>query len=174
MFTLRFWACISLSCLSASLWAGEANAQSCLVLSPPKFAPNGSVTLELSLFSLPGKAPAAVQWTLQYTSSNITKLIVDDGPALALARKTALCSGNANAYNCLVAGSNANAIGNGIVAKLTVGLVAGTAAAPISIYSPLGVSGEGYFVPVSSKVVHNPGAGLSPIASQGCEGRGLK
>ena len=147
------------------LWVSRVSAQSCLVLSPAASAANGTVTLELSLFSQFGKGPAAVQWTFQYSSSSIASLIVDDGPALTAAGKTAMCYGNAQAYNCLAAGSNANTIANGIIAKLTATLVPGTTATAISIHSVQGASPPGYFVTVRSHVLLTP-ASVTPLDCQ--------
>jgi hypothetical protein len=136
------------------------NAQTCLVLSPPVIATNGTVSLNLSLYSSPGKAPAAVQWTFQFASSGVKNLTVDDGPGLISAGKTAMCFGDAAAYNCMAAGMNAKTIANGIIAKLSAEIAPGSATAIILIKSAIGASSEGYVIPVISKVL--PSAGIDP------------
>ncbi len=143
------------------LWASGVNAQTCMVLSPPTIAASGTATLDLLLYSARGSEPATVQWTFQYPSSSIQALTVDDGPALTSAGKTAMCSGDASAYNCLAVGTNTKAIGSGIIAKLTAVLAPGATTADILIKSPLGASAAGYLIPVKSKVL--PGSGVDDL-----------
>ena len=145
------------------LWAsGVANAQTCIVLSPPTSAANGAASLDLSLYSARGKEPATLQWTLQYPSSSMQTLTVDDGPALISAGKTMICSGDAAAYNCLAVGTNTKTIGNGIIAKLTAVLAPGVNTPTILIQSGLGASSAGFLIPVISKVIPSGRADVPP------------
>lgn len=151
----------SLRWLPIVLLTGRVNAQTCMVLSPPTIAANGTASLDLSLYSERGGEPAAVQWTLQYPLSNIKNLKVDDGPALTSAGKTAMCTGDAAAYTCMMVGANTKTIANGIVAKLTAVLIPGATTATILIKSARGVSTAGYPIPVMTKLISNPGADVS-------------
>ena len=144
------------------LWTSALTAQTCLVLSPAANSPEGGAALlNLSLYSSPGTSPAAVQWTFQYASSNIRSLIVDDGPMLTSAGKTAMCAGAAAGYNCLAVGLNANTIASGVIAKVTAVLAPGAGAAAISIASSFAASAAGNLIPISPKIVSTTSAHVS-------------
>jgi hypothetical protein len=140
------------------LWTSGLAAETCLELSPATISPDGNASLRLSLYSSPGAAPAAVQWTFQYASSNIRSLTVDDGPMLTSAGKTAMCAGNAAAYNCLAVGANSNTIASGVIAMVTAVLARGASAAAISMANSQAASAAGYAIPISAKVVSVSGA----------------
>jgi hypothetical protein len=143
------------------LWTSGLSAQTCLVLSPATITTDHTAWLDLALYSSPGSAPAAVQWTFQYRSSNISSLTVDDGPMLTSAGKTAVCSGNAAAYNCLAVGHNTKTIANGVIAKVTAVLAPGATTAPVQITNPRAVSASGDRIPISWRTGPIPGATTS-------------
>jgi hypothetical protein len=143
-------------------WTGGLTAQTCLVLSPATISPNGSALLNLALYSSPGAAPAAVQWTFQYAPSNIRSLIVDDGPMLTSAGKTAMCAGSAAGYNCLAVGFNANTIASGVIANVTAVLAPGASTAAISVANSLAASAAGNLIPISPKIMSVAGGHVSP------------
>jgi hypothetical protein len=147
--------------LWTSLWTSGLTAQSCLVLSPATASPSGVALLNLSLYSSPGTAPAAVQWTFQYAPSNIRSLTVDDGPVLTAAGKTTMCSGNWDAYNCLVVGFNSNVIASGVIAKVTAVLAPSATTAVISIARSLASSAAGNLIPISPKITSAAGSHVS-------------
>jgi hypothetical protein len=147
-------------CLPLFLWTGGLTAQTCLVLSPPAIQADGTALLDLSLYSH-GRVPAAVQWTFQYSPSNITSLTVNDGPQLGPAGKTVMCAGDSTHYRCLALGTNANPIANGVIAKVTATLAPGATSAAIQIDSPLGTAGDGYMISISSRILPLFGATVS-------------
>jgi hypothetical protein len=102
-------------------------AQSSLVLSSA-----GALTLS----SMAGNEPAALQWTFSYPSA-ITGFTVSAGPALLAAGKSIACAGNSSAYTCLATGLNANIIGNGVV-----GTIAGSGVS-VAITNAIAVSTTG-------------------------------
>lgn len=130
------------------LWSCGLNAQTYLMLSQPAITTDGTVLLDLSLFSSPGTEPAAIQWTFQY-SSNVSSVTVEDGPGLTLVGKTTICAGDKAAYNCLAVGANTKTIANGVIAKVTAILVPDASTATILISNSLGASSTGYLIPVS-------------------------
>ena len=138
----------SLRWLPLLFWVTGIHAQTCLVLSHPVLGSSGTAKFDLSLRSVPGGRPAALQWAFQYSSSNIAALTVDDGPALAPAGKTTFCAGNSDSFNCLAVGLNANTIGDGIIAKVTATLAPGVDSANLMIKFAMGASPEGYLVSV--------------------------
>jgi len=137
------------------------NAQTCLVLSPVVIAADGTASMDLSLYSSSGEPPAAVQWTFRYPASSISRLTVDDGPVLTSAGKTAICAGDAAAYNCLAVGGNAKAIANGVIAKVIAVLAPGVNTAAIQISNTLASSAAGYSIPISSRIMPVRGANVS-------------
>jgi hypothetical protein len=142
------------------------NAQTCLSVSTAAIAPGGTADLEISLTSPPQAPLAALQWTFDYPSAAIRSLTVADGAAAKAAGKTVMCSGSTTANTCLVAGANANTIGNGVVAKLSVTLAPDVTIAVIAIRDSLGASPAGYFVAVGAQSGLVTSANVSP-------GRGL-
>jgi hypothetical protein len=140
----------SLRWLPILFWVTGIHAQTCLVLSRPVLGPSGTATFGLSLHSVPGGRPAALQWAFQYSSSNLAALTVGDGPALGSAGKTTFCAGNSDSFNCLAVGLNAKTIGDGVIAKVTATLTPGADSANLAIKSALGASPEGYFISVKA------------------------
>ena len=129
-------------------------AQTCLVLSPTAVTADRTALLDLSLYSLHGPAPAAVQWTFQYPSSSISNLTVDDGPSLTSVGKTVVCAGNAEAYNCLAVGLNSKTIADGVIAKVTAVLAPGVTAATIQITNPHASSAAGSdLIPIVARIL---------------------
>ena len=139
-------------------WLPGVGAQTCVVLSAPTVAPNGTASMELSLFSERGSEPAAFQWTFQYDASNVVTLTVEDGPLLASAGKTTMCAGGAAAYTCMIAGANRKTIANGTIAKVTVTLGPAAPRPNILVKSPMGASSMGYLIQAASKVRVDAGA----------------
>jgi hypothetical protein len=124
-------------------------AQSSLILSSA-----GTLTLS----SVAGNEPAALQWTFSYPSG-VTGFSVSAGPALTAAGKTINCAGNSSAYTCLAAGLNSNIIGNGVV-----GTIAGTVSGfSVAIPSAIAASPAGASIPVSGTGVAFGAAGVSAL-----------
>jgi hypothetical protein len=137
--------------LMASSTSDRLNAQTCLTLSPGRVKPGNTALLDLSLNTVSGEHPVAIQWTFQYPPASIGSVTVDDGPALKSTGKTVFCAGNAAAYRCLIAGANPNEIPDGVVARVTAKFTSSTRTATISIDHPLAASADGYPLPVRSK-----------------------
>jgi len=130
---------------------GGLQAQTCLVLAPAAATSGDTVSLHLYLYSASSAPPAALQWTLQYPASSITRITVDDGPALDAAAKTTFCAADTTGYKCLAAAANLNTIGNGIVAKITAVLAAGITSATLHLTDTLGASPDGQAIPILSR-----------------------
>ena len=120
-----------------------------LALSSAAAEAGSAVTLELTLHSS-GARPVALQWTFQYSSSDISTIGVDDGPMITSTGKTVMCTGGAAAYKCLVVGGNANSIANGVVAKVTAVLAPGIKETTIALREALGTSANGTGIPISA------------------------
>ena len=161
-FQLRKALCRLPILLLPSLWPSGLTAQTCIVLSPATISSSGAALLNLSLYSSPGTAPAALQWTFQYASSNIRSLSVDDGPMLTSAGKTAMCAGDAAAYKCLAVGLNTNTIASGVIAKVTAVLAAGVGTPAISIANSFAASAAGNVIPIFPKTLFSTSGHVSP------------
>ncbi len=99
--------------------AGVCSGQSS-VLSLPSGSglPGSLITVQMSLTSVPGTEPAALQWTLGYPSSIISSVTAAAGSAALAAGKSVICYGN----TCVLFGGNAQPILNGPVVTLTIQL----------------------------------------------------
>jgi hypothetical protein len=95
-----------------STCAAQSNS---LSLSVNSVSTAGFVSLNLSLSSAAASLPAALQWTSNYSASDIVGSTAIEGPAAIAAGKTVTCSGN----RCLLWGLNMTVIPNGVVAVLT-------------------------------------------------------
>ena len=116
---------------SSGLVSPCAAQSSSLSLSVNSISTAGFVSLNLSLTSIVASVPAALQWTLNYSSSDIVGFTAIEGPAAMAAGKTVTCSGN----RCLLWGLNTTAIPSGVVAVLTFQLsstVAGNVAVQVT------------------------------------------
>jgi len=98
------------------LWTGNAAAASLLSLPTVAGAPGSTVDLPISFTSGTGTT-AGLQWTFAMPPGAVS-FTVQGGPAATAAGKSLYCQGNI----CLVTGLNANTIGNGVVATVSVTL----------------------------------------------------
>jgi hypothetical protein len=136
--------------LAATFLTAGLRAQSAMTLSPIMATPEGAVFLELSLDPY-GAAPAALQWTFQYSGTLIRSVAVEDGPALASAGKTILCTGEVAAFTCIAIGLNTGTIAGGVVAKVTAVLADTARSAMIEVIQAAGVSAAGDPIPIVAK-----------------------
>ena len=138
--------CPAILCLLPCLAAAQTAE---LSLSPGALRADGSVTMTLSLGSTSGASPAAVQWSLEYPSSTIVSLTVEDGPTAAAAQKTVMCVTNSRGCVCLVLGLNAEPIPDGTLAWVSAKLAPGAAGANIQVTNALAASGGGDAIAVT-------------------------
>ncbi len=110
-----------------------ANAQTAsLTLGSGSGAPGGNVSLNLAL-STGGTQPAALQWTLQYSSADITGVSGSIGAAANSAGKSLTCTNATGSTQCVIFGFNQTAIANGALAQLTFTLAPGTTSTSTAI-----------------------------------------
>jgi hypothetical protein len=108
---------------NALLWAQTANSAN-LTLVPPATATSPAI-VQVSLQNSPGSAPAAIQFTVGATK-DVTGIVATIGAAGTAANKLIGCGAWVNSsLTCIVYGVNATAIGNGVIASLSVNLVSG-------------------------------------------------
>lgn len=114
------------------------HAQDSLVLSSSTAIDSGSTSLGLSL-SVSGTAPAGLQFTIPYDSSQIARISAAPGPAASAAGKNTICTAGLGQYTCLITGLNTNTMATGVVANLQVTLSAGATTNSLSLSNVLGV-----------------------------------
>jgi len=99
-----------------------------------------------------GTPPAGLEWKIAFSPTQISALSVTSGPAATAAVKTLSCSSGSGTNTCLVAGTNANAIGSGVVAYLNATMAPGVTSASIQISNTLGADSSGNAVDINSEV----------------------
>jgi hypothetical protein len=129
-----------------------ASPSASLALSSSAATPGGTVPLNLSLTSASGSQPAGIEWTFTYSPSAIVVISAAPGAAATAAGKSLACSGSSGTYMCFLtgissSGLNANIIGNGVVAVLTVTVSAGTT---INVTNALSTSAGGNAIPTTA------------------------
>lgn len=91
-----------------------------LSLSSGSGQPGSVVTLNLTLTATTTQ-PTAVQWTLTYPTKDFSAITVSAGPAATAASKSVTCNNaTAGVSTCVVEGTNANTIANGVVATVAL------------------------------------------------------
>lgn len=104
---------------------GLGFGQTVLSLSTGSGSPGQPVTLSLSLAAT-GTAPASLQWTISYLTSDFSGITAAIGSAASAANKSLTCGSRAGSLTCVVDGSNATAISNGIVANVVLTIASST------------------------------------------------
>ena len=93
----------------------------------------GKAVLDMSI-ATNRLAPAGLQWEMSYSAADVASLVAVAGPVSTAAGKDVTCASiGDNRVRCLVSGLNANAIGNGVAARVTVQTQTGSAAATSTI-----------------------------------------
>jgi len=122
---------------------GTLFGQSTLTLSSGSASPGGTVTLNLSLASVTGSEPAALEWTVGYPISAIASVNAVVGSSASGAGKSLSCSASSGSYTCEVSGMNLNPIVNGVIAAITFTLTPSASTTPVTITNGSSVLGSG-------------------------------
>jgi hypothetical protein len=96
-----------------------------LNLSSASGTPGTTVSLNITLFSS-GTQPAAVHWTLNYSSVDFISATVSAGAAATAASKQITCNNSTGSSTCVLWGVNSNTISNGVVATVALPISAAT------------------------------------------------
>src|SRR5467141_3991567 len=96
-------------------------------------APGGTVSIGISLANLGGAQPAGLQWSLSYSSADISSVTVAADSAATSAGKSVSCSSSSGSTTCVVFGLNTTVIGNGSVATASFQISASSLATSIPI-----------------------------------------
>jgi trimeric autotransporter adhesin len=117
-----------------------------LGLSPGTGGPGTTVNLALSLGGF-GTAAAGLQWTLVYSSGEISAIGATAGPAAVAAGKTVTCTSTPGLLTCVAIGPNTNSMSAGIVANVQATLAGNATTTSIFISNAVGVDGTGSALP---------------------------
>jgi hypothetical protein len=102
--------------LSAALCRGQSVA---IGLSSGAAAAGSSITLNLSL-STATSLPAALQWTLAYSTADFGAATIAAGPATTSANKQLSCSSSAGSATCILWGLNDTTVSTGVLATVSL------------------------------------------------------
>src|SRR3954451_19794833 len=123
--------------------SGLLFAQGTLALSSSS-ASGGSASLALTLSTaVGGTQPAALQWTLSYTPSDVLSINAVAGSAAVAAGKSITCTSATGAYRCVLAGVNSNAIQDGVVAAINITLAPTASRTSVGVIDTVGASFDG-------------------------------
>src|SRR5579864_2766937 len=81
---------------------------------------NPGSTLNLGVALSGGAAPAGLQWTLNYSSGDISSVAVTIGSSASASGKSVQCSGSTGSTTCVVYGLNNTGIADGPVATASI------------------------------------------------------
>src|ERR1700722_14023996 len=103
-------------------------------------SPGTSVTVPITMTTSGGSVPAGVQWTMGYSSSDISSVSVVAGASSTAAGKSVNCSSTSTSTICVAYGMNENIIASGTVASATITIASGAldTSAPIQISGVMG------------------------------------
>jgi len=106
---------------------------------------NGTLSLNLTVTTVPGSEPSGIEWTLSYPAGDVAAIDVAAGPALTMAGKSIFCNHRVGMITCLGVGLNANPIYNGVAAVVTLTLAPTTASSllPLPVGATSAVLGDG-------------------------------
>jgi hypothetical protein len=109
-------------------------------------SPGSTVSVSISLAGS-GLQPAAVQWTLGYSTADVANITWTVGPAGAAADKQVQCSGG----TCVLYGLNANTIPDGIVAVALIQISPATpdTSFPVQVFEVAASTGDANAIPAS-------------------------
>src|SRR5580658_10345736 len=97
--------------------------------------PGTSVTVPITLTAAGGAQPAGLQWTMGYSSADVSSVSVAAGSSSTAAGKSLSCSSTSTSTICIAYGMNENIIASGTVASATITIASGSldSSAPIQI-----------------------------------------
>ena len=137
-----------------------------LSLSSGSGAPGATVTLNVSL-ATNGTLPAAVQWDLLYSTSDLSPgagTFYATGAAATLAGKQATCgTPTSGDIRCVVAGFNSTAIANGVLATVTLQIAPTTTSTSTQVTLSNLLASDGSSTPQLVPIA-SPGAATITIA----------
>ena len=127
-------------------------AQDVISLSSGSATVGGTASLDITLNSPAGSEPAGVQWTFNYSPSDVVAVNVTPGPSANAAGKTVTCQPGSGKYTCIAVGNNSTAIPGGVLGTATFQLAGSTSSSsvPVQFSATYAALGTGSNVPVAA------------------------
>ena len=113
----KFFYIILIVCLTACAALAQTAAISA---APSSGVAGGQATFNISLSG--GAQPAALQWTIGYSTADIASVSVTVAGTAASTAKTVSCTDKAGSTTCLIYGMNTAVIPDGAIAQVSVRL----------------------------------------------------
>jgi len=132
---------------------GLALAQSVsLSTSTATGTPGSTVGITISLATSGGAQPAALEWTIGYSTTDITAVSVTATGSAATANKTVICANGTGTTICILYGMNQTAIGAGAIAQVMLTLSSTTtdSSTNISVTQPMAADANGGSIPATA------------------------
>jgi hypothetical protein len=120
--------------------------QAIVSLGSSSISPGGQANLAVTLAANGGPTPAGLQWTMTYSQADIVGFNAVVNSAASAAGKTISCSSAPGATTCLLSGTNAMSISDGVVATATFSSASGTTATTVPVQvtaSTVDITGTG-------------------------------
>jgi len=108
--------------------SGTVSAQQvALAVGSGSAAPGASITVPITLTTSGSAQPAALQWTMGYSASDISGVTVTAGASATAASKSVTCfSASSTTTNCVAYGVNENILTGGTLASATFTIASGS------------------------------------------------
>ena len=155
--------------LFCTILATTAMAQDVISLSSGSATVGGTASLDITLNSPAGSEPAGVQWTFNYSPSDVVAVNVTPGASANAAGKTITCQSGSGKYTCIVLGNNSTAIPGGVLGTATFQLAASTSSSSVPVqfsgaYAALATGSNVAVTANNSIITVLPGAALGSLS----------
>lgn len=131
---LSVQAAVSLGCLAQTVTMGLSSASG---------SPGSPVTLELTMDGNSSDPAASLEWSVGYSTTDFSSIVVTAGPASISAGKTVSCNTIAGTMTCLAWSSNSTPIQNGVVANVVMTISASTQSTSSQVQLGSGFAADG-------------------------------
>ncbi len=155
--------------LFCTFLAATAMAQDVISLSSGSATVGGTASLDITLNSPAGSEPAGVQWTFNYSPTDVVAVNVTPGPSATAAGKAVTCQASSGKYTCILIGNNSTAIQGGVLGTATFQLAGSTSSSsvPVQFSATYGALATGSAVAVTGNnaiITVLPAAALSSLS----------
>jgi len=137
-----------------------------LSLSSGSGNPGSTVVLNLSVSSTSSQ-PAALEWTISYSTTDFSSVSVSAGAAATAASKSISCNSTAGSRKCIAWGLNSKAISNGVLAKVSLTISGSTKNPSSAVSLSNGLSASSTLPTSNSIATSTTGAAVTIVQSQG-------
>ncbi len=111
--------------------------------------PGSGVTVPVTLTTTGAPQPSGLQWTMAYSSADVSIVTVSAGPNATAAGKSVTCSSLPGSTTCVAYGMNSNVVSDGTLASVTFTIASGAVdtSAPIQVTGVMAADTSGGSIP---------------------------